>query len=141
MRDFASFLDEVLEHTAPAGAGGEPLHAAASTPSMPFSFVAGEAAESAADGTPERVATYLGLGAEWMTGEMLPDTSPEAIARELALHSVSDLKSLARLRREFAFRNHPDRVNPAWRDLAMVRMQTANRLIDEARQRFTGRRS
>jgi hypothetical protein len=85
-------------------------------------------------------AAYLGLDAEWAGREALPETAPDAIARELALHRIADVKSLDRLRREFAFRNHPDRVRPEWCDAAMVRMQTANRLIDEARQRLAGRR-
>jgi hypothetical protein len=85
-------------------------------------------------------AAYLGLDAEWAGREALPETAPDAIARELALHRIVEVKSLDRLRREFAFRNHPDRVRSEWRDAAMARMQTANRLIDEAKLHLAGRR-
>ncbi len=40
----------------------------------------------------------------------------------------------ARKRRAFAFKNHPDRVAPHLRQRAMVRMQVANMLIDEAKK-------
>ena len=41
---------------------------------------------------------------------------------------------MARIRRDFAFKNHPDRVAPHLRQHAMVRMQVANMLIDDARR-------
>ena len=42
-------------------------------------------------------------------------------------------------RRAFAFKNHPDRVAPHLRQRAMVRMQVANMLIDEAEQKAARR--
>ena len=39
------------------------------------------------------------------------------------------------MRRSFAFANHPDRVAPHLRQRAMIRMQVANMLIDEAKRR------
>jgi hypothetical protein len=63
----------------------------------------------------------------------LPSVDPDTIAAELGLDRPNaDLK---RLRRDFAFANHPDRVSPHLRQRAAVRMQIANMLIDEARRK------
>ncbi len=140
MRDFASFLDESPEPSAKPAPEPEAFDEGGAAPSIPFGFVAGSAVGSVGGGAPEFLATYLGLNDDRGATEALPETAPEAIARELALHRVADMKSLDRLRREFAFGNHPDRVRPEWRDRAIARMQTANRLIDEAKQRLAGRR-
>jgi hypothetical protein len=141
VRDFASFLDEAMEPTASAARPDRDAagHVPAS-PSIPFGFVGDVGELPRASGPDMTAAAYLGLDPEWAGREALPETSPDAIIRELALHRIADLKSLDRVRREFAFRNHPDRVRPEWRDRAMARMQTANRLIDEAKQRLAGRR-
>jgi len=140
VRDFASFLEGFVEPpTEPLARDDFP--AAAAAPSIPFGLVGGAPADvSSGSGPDMAAAAYLGLDVEWAGGEALPETAPDAIARELALHRIVEVKRLDRLRREFAFRNHPDRVRPEWRDAAMIRMQTANRLIDEARQRLAGRR-
>ncbi|WP_295810495.1 hypothetical protein [uncultured Nitratireductor sp.] len=66
--------------------------------------------------------------------ETPPSTDPEEIARELGLGRAVAPKLLDRLRREFAFRNHPDRVPAHLRANAMMRMQVANMLIDEAKR-------
>ena len=39
------------------------------------------------------------------------------------------------MRRSFALANHPDRVAPHLRQRAMVRMQLANMMIDDAKRR------
>ena len=49
--------------------------------------------------------------------------------------SRQDAADLGRMRRSFAFANHPDRVAPHLRQRAMIRMQVANMLIDEAKRR------
>jgi nucleoside-diphosphate-sugar epimerase len=67
-----------------------------------------------------------------------PSVDPAAIARELGLGGRKSAIELDTLRRRFAFANHPDRVEPALRAVAMTRMQVANMLIDEAKRR--GRR-
>ncbi|MDN5929249.1 MAG: hypothetical protein L0I29_19485 [Hyphomicrobiales bacterium] len=142
MRDFASFLEDIVEPPVKPALPGEDFSddAAAAAPSIPFGFVGGGPADPHSDSGPETAAAaYLGLNAGWARGEALPETAPDAIARELALHRAADVKALDRLRREFAFKNHPDRVRPEWRDAAMARMQTANRLIDEAKQRLAGK--
>lgn len=67
--------------------------------------------------------------------EVLPPIDPESIAAELGLdRPIGDIE-LGRLRRTFAFGNHPDRVAPHLRARAIIRMQVANMLIDEARRR------
>jgi hypothetical protein len=43
------------------------------------------------------------------------------------------------LRRTFALKNHPDRMPPEQRERAMIRMQVANRLIDEAKRARGGK--
>lgn len=67
--------------------------------------------------------------------EKLPPIDRESIAAELGLGVGRPKVDFGRLRRNFAFANHPDRVAPHLRQRAMVRMQIANMLIDEARRR------
>lgn len=69
----------------------------------------------------------------------LPSVEPADIERELALQTARCVEDLARLRRTFAFGNHPDRVAEHLRGRAMIRMQVANQLIDEARRKLIGR--
>ncbi len=60
----------------------------------------------------------------------LAPVDPESIAAELGLGQPGvDLRGA---RRRFALANHPDRVPPHLRQRAMIRMQIANMLIDEA---------
>lgn len=61
-----------------------------------------------------------------------PSTDPRMIARELKLQTARSIADLKELRRNFARTNHPDRVAIAFKTEANVRMQIANRLIDEA---------
>lgn len=68
-----------------------------------------------------------------------PSIEPAVIAAELGLTGRTPPKDLDRLRREFAFANHPDRVEPGLRDRAMVRMQIANVMIDQAKRKRAGR--
>jgi len=60
---------------------------------------------------------------------------PESIAAELGLNQPKSATDFGRMRRSFAFSNHPDRVAPHLRQRAMIRMQVANMLIDEAKRR------
>lgn len=64
-----------------------------------------------------------------------PSTDPASIARELGLKDGRFKGDLDALRRRFAFANHPDRVDPSLRVVAMARMQIANMLIDDAKRR------
>lgn len=63
----------------------------------------------------------------------------EEIAQELAIGPQDTEQGLAEKRRQFAKANHPDRVVPAYRDNAHIRMQTANLLIDQAIKRLAFR--
>ncbi|WDZ75652.1 hypothetical protein PWG15_13630 [Ensifer adhaerens] len=56
------------------------------------------------------------------------------VAEELALADGETQVTLAAKRRAFAALNHPDRLPPAFRTNATVRMKLANMLIDEASQ-------
>lgn len=65
--------------------------------------------------------------------EKLPPIDPPSIAAELGLDQAN--ADYGQLRRSFAFSNHPDRVPPHLRQRAMIRMQVANMLIDEAKRK------
>lgn len=69
-----------------------------------------------------------------------PSIDPDAIAAELGLAEAKPA-DLARLRRIFALANHPDRVAPHLRQRAMVRMQLANMMIDDAKRRAAKKKS
>ena len=56
----------------------------------------------------------------------------EAVALELQLSDDLEPAELERMRRTFAYRNHPDRVGPAHQARALLRMTVANVLIDQA---------
>ncbi|MBZ9798293.1 hypothetical protein [Mesorhizobium sp. ES1-4] len=74
-------------------------------------------------------------GEEPKPEEKLPPIDPESIAAELGLDRPKGGADFSRMRRSFAFANHPDRVAPHLRQRAMIRMQIANMLIDEAKRR------
>jgi hypothetical protein len=61
-----------------------------------------------------------------------PKSEHDAVVDELHLTPNLSSDDLARIRREFAKVNHPDRVLPPQRDEATRRMTIANSLIDEA---------
>jgi hypothetical protein len=130
-RDFASFLEELLTESEEKDRSTR----AAAPPSVPFTFLD----DTAIDGGPGSSGladAYLDLRKELLAEISAPETSPDAIARELRLDGVDTIKALDRVRRNFAFHNHPDRVRPQWRDRAVVRMQIANRMIDETKRRL-----
>lgn len=56
----------------------------------------------------------------------------QEIAEDLGLSPKDNAATLTEKRRQFAKLNHPDRVEPQFRDNATVRMKTANLLIDRA---------
>jgi hypothetical protein len=141
--DFASLLDELIAAT-PADETPAPR------PHIPFDYlsVADElhsgrikvSAETVAaeyrlaDAAAEAASEALFAAVTEPLVEELPSIEPEAISRELGLDGSVVAKELAARRRAFAFKNHPDRVAPHLRQRAMVRMQVANMLIDEARK-------
>lgn len=82
----------------------------------------------------ERIHPFAGIGVG-EAEEKLPPVDAESIAAELGLGEAGTPVDFSRLRRSFAFSNHPDRVAPHLRQRAMVRMQIANMLIDDARRK------
>lgn len=65
-----------------------------------------------------------------------PSVEPADIARELGLSRFASVRALQRLRREFALKNHPDRLPSTLHARATKRMMIANDLIDSALKRF-----
>lgn len=136
-RDFSALLDELI---AERDIDDGPMRA----PRMPFDVLADM--PEGAGGTisdPMVAAEYLFAvtdqfsiieDAPPLVPEM-PSTEPFDIALELRLTGKETAGELDRLRRDFAFANHPDRVAADLRDVAMIRMQIANRMIDDAKQR------
>ncbi|MGN6585445.1 MAG: hypothetical protein ACTHJV_17260 [Rhizobiaceae bacterium] len=133
-RDFASFLEDLLVESE-AEEGRARITA---PPSVPFAFLGDAVPDGVSDAAGPAAAAYRALKEELLAEISAPETNPAAIARELGLDGVKDLKSLHHLRRSFAFHNHPDRVRPQWRERAMVRMQIANQMIDETKRRLGG---
>jgi hypothetical protein len=72
--------------------------------------------------------------------QVAPSTDPTEIERDLAIRSGLSPAQLKRLRRAFAGANHPDRMPSQHRTAATIRMQVANRLIDEALRMSADRR-
>ena len=154
-RDFASLLDELI-----VAADRDDIEPA---PTIPFDYlavaeelhsgrirvdghtVAAEYREAGA-GLDEFVAFFDTMRAEAVADALQdamsaqpdepeqPSIEPEAIAAELNL-SEAKPADLAKMRRRFALANHPDRVAPHLRQRAMVRMQLANMMIDDAKRR------
>lgn len=145
-RDFASLLDDLFVASEP----GE----IAPAPTIPFDYlavadelhsgrirvagetVAAEYREAGAALEDEFVSLLDMVKAKAAAIEELeaPSIDPDAIAAELGLAEVKPA-DLAKLRRIFALANHPDRVAPHLRQRAMVRMQLANMMIDDAKRR------
>jgi hypothetical protein len=136
-RDFASLLDEVL-----ATNGTEEPKAPVRS-RIPFEILGRRAADRTATvSDPEVAAEYLFAAADHFSIEPdltqiieQPSVEPFDIAQELRLTGRETPDALDRIRREFAFANHPDRVSEDLRDRAIIRMQIANRMIDDAKER------
>lgn len=143
--DFASLLDDLIQSPA------QDLDGSALEPraNIPFDYLsvanelysgrirvagASVAAEYLEMAEPESAFDALLAAADMQSTAEVASVDPETIARELGLERLKALRDLVRLRREFAFRNHPDRVPPHMRERAIKRMQVANMLIDEAKR-------
>ena len=137
-RDFATLLDELI-----ASASANPEAPPRATIRFDYLAVAEELHSGRIKVSPDEVASEYRdaqAAAEALfstielaaTEEALPPVEPEAISKELGLGGSVAPDELGRKRRAFAFKNHPDRVAPHLRQRAMVRMQVANMLIDEA---------
>lgn len=149
-RDFASLLDDLFvaserEEIAPAPtiafdylAVADELHSGRIRVSG--ETVAAEYRESGASLEDEIVSlldmvqTETEIETEAVEEPEQPSIDPDAIAAELGLAAAKPA-DLAKMRRSFALANHPDLVAPHLRQRAMVRMQLANMLIDDAKRR------
>ncbi len=130
--DFATLLDEVIaagdvrEVSVRPSIPRDLLNAALSGPTI-----------NAADAADYIFAETAGI-APLLKQQPMParlSADPAEIARELGLTGKETVAGLDRVRRAFAFANHPDRVAEDCRPVAIVRMQIANRLIDDAKAR------
>ncbi|GHC61859.1 hypothetical protein [Limoniibacter endophyticus] len=143
--DFASLLDDLFDKVQPASV--TPVQASAiDALNVADELYSGRIKVSAtvAENIYREAREALGEGvrpAEPDVEEAGPDdkVDQEAIAAELGLRRAfwqSKLKpdDFDRIRRNFAMQNHPDRVAPHLRQRALVRMQIANMLIDEAKR-------
>jgi hypothetical protein len=151
-RDFAALLDELMAESQEREEGGKPsvqvdyLAVAEELGKMTLSdeAVAAEYGEAAKGLEAELDAIFAAAGkldtgkpagtAGGPAGEAALSIDPAEISRELGLGTKRTADDLSRLRRAFAFKNHPDRVPTHLRQRAMLRMQVANGLIDEARR-------
>ncbi len=136
-RDFATLLDDLLEQA------GDTQAAQGAAPSLRFDMleqIERLRAENPALSTPDAMEGYdafaMGPAPTEARDEPLPPMDRDGVAKELAITVRTTRVDLDRLRREFARANHPDRVSAHLRQRAMVRMQLANMLIDEARDRL-----
>jgi hypothetical protein len=151
-RDFASLLDELLvdsqmdDHVAPrvsvpfdyAAVADELLSGRIKVASQTVEAEYREAGATL-DARLDELFRAAEVEAESQTAAAeMPSTDPAVISRELGIKAGMPASQLARMRRAFAFRNHPDRVAPQLRQCAMVRMQVANMLIDDACRRAPG---
>ena len=140
-RDFASMLNDLFVEPS---FQDEEARAPIST-TLDYLSVAEELHSGRIQVTEAMVAAQYLDAAAWLEAEaaLAAPADPEAavsidpatIARELALDAATTLADFNRVRRSFAFANHPDRVPAKLRESAMLRMQEANRLIDEAKRR------
>ena len=149
-RDFASLLDELLLEIPQEDVS-------AARPTIPFDYlsVADElhsgrikVFSDAVDAEYREAGAGFEAGLAALLGEVdhrekareaeLPSIEPEAIAMELGL-GTTKAADFGKLRRSFAFKNHPDLVAPHLRQRALARMQVANRLIDDAKRQAIGK--
>jgi len=124
---FETLIQDLFQNAAPMEDAPKPAH--------PFSIgsleaaweLAAQARRGPGDDIPAQASPY-----GYDPGEAAREISldPNRIVSELGLHAgVSDADIVA-LRRQFAMRNHPDRVPAELRDIATQRMMIANDLID-----------
>ncbi len=137
-RDFAALLDDIMREEAEVPAD------TASTPHVvDYLAVLDELAGRVHIAHEEAVAGYRDAILEEEVFTLDPeievmDADPAVVERELGLAAAKSLEELNQRRRTFALGNHPDRVRPELRDIALRRMQIANMLVDEAkRTRFS----
>ena len=87
-----------------------------------------------------RESAYYSEEAEASAAPIIDIEEEDRIAVELDLDSVATLAGLARARRAFALRNHPDLFHPRLRAISNRRMQLANMLFDRRRREIAAGR-
>lgn len=124
---FHVVLDQLGQREDAPGGSISRRHAA---PQPDWPYPAAEAVPACAvDATAE---LYLDTAMAQTTPDAAPRSVEEAVALELQLSDDIEPAALERIRRTFAYRNHPDRVGPAHKARALQRMTVANVLIDRA---------
>jgi len=133
--DFSTILDELIAdrvQTGGAAPGGPAIDYLSVADELTGHIsISDEGAKATYRDIEESLATLFAVEAPPL--EPLPPTDRASVAAELALGRAVIPQELDRIRREFARDNHPDRVPDHMRDCAMIRMQLANVLIDEAK--------
>jgi hypothetical protein len=123
---FHSVLDQVSRQNEPPTVSVS----ARAAPSNGWTYAVAEAAavSSAAAATE----MYVHTDAAGTTAASPPRSVEETV--DLELNLTDDLRpaDLERIRRTFAYRNHPDRFGPSHKAHALQRMTAANVLIDQA---------
>lgn len=76
------------------------------------------------------IESYLEQLGDNRTRKVARSTDLKAIADELGITPQMSFDDLNRLRRRFALANHPDRSSSQEREIATLRMMTANMIID-----------
>lgn len=95
--------------------------------------------ESRASMLSASIESYLEQLGDNRTRKVPRSTDLKAIADELGITPQMSLDDLNRLRRRFALANHPDRSSSEEREIATLRMMTANMIIDgELKRRGDG---
>ncbi|MDR3407575.1 MAG: hypothetical protein P4L68_03645 [Methylovirgula sp.] len=111
---------------------------AASNPDWLFHVFAAAAEDIASDPQSSRAAYREAADEEPPIRASLSEE--ERIVAELELETARNLDDLARIRRAFARRNHPDLIlHPKLAEQATARMKIANMLIDRRRRELTRR--
>ncbi len=111
---------------------------AASNPDWLFHVFAAAAEDVVADSQSSRAAYYEADSEE--PPVLVSLSEEERIIAELELQTAKTLDDLARIRRAFARRNHPDlMLHPRLAEQANARMKIANMLIDRRRKELARR--
>lgn len=133
-RSFAEILDDLIVPSEEATDRASPTSVwGASRQARWFPHLA---ADAAIDISPRAAdtAAYYAEAADDNAAAMAEMEDEDQILVELDLASVATLADLARTRRNFALRNHPDLFHPRLRMIANRRMQLANMLLDRRRR-------
>lgn len=134
-RSFAEILDDLAAQSGNGTDAASPgrSFSAASGQDWLFSLFAKDAETLASPDVRGAAAFYTEEAGEDVA-LIVEMAEEDRIAAELDLDSAATLADLARARRAFALRNHPDRFHPAVRATANGRMQLANMLLDRRRK-------